>query len=479
MDESRVVRAENPQSKEVFSTTNLRIALQTRLILGEDALKLDKINLGKVAPEQLSEIKPETIGKINRASTKERSDYWQGKGTFDQQLKSWCDSMIKYYNDPRFTEKEALEIYHHYFGENKSESNINIYADEVIANHTQNGKINFDQLNQNLPKIIKMAHIFGGNSSEIIEDLILARAKLSDPAKKQELIDQVNEEKTIDDSPTLRINYLNPDEERLLKWLDQNEQVEIKTNKSEPSPPVVIQEKLTKKIFNIEAQDIDFSVSYEQNRKAADQFIAVLRDPKHLKTSPTYLFHDYGFVFDGNNGGTIDNPELLATRYHLPFATYSNHLIPEVSHSNLVIRGPHFDPQDSRWKITIYNPYQLDIKEETLENVHNQQEALAKISYNKLWGKEYLINNEDISFVNDPELRPYLDALVNAKLAPFQRDMINCYPYCFFVGSMLNALKPGQTDFKTQGITQFSKDYQLDLADRDEVLKRLRQHTQP
>lgn len=443
-----------PVTKEIFSTIRQPVALQARLILGGEALNPKNINLEKVTSEQLSGIKPETVEKINQASTRERLDYWKDKGTFDQQLKSWCGEMVKYANDPRFTEKEALNYYDHYFGKNKGESNINIYIDEIIEGFTQNGKINFDLLNQNLPNIKKTANIFGGNSSEIIEDLILARTKFFDSAKKQELIKQINEEKTIDGSPTLRLNQLNPDEERLLKWLSGDSQHET--------------------------QEIDFTVSYEQNRKAADQFKAVIRDPKHLKTDPnwpTYLNHDYGFVFDKNNGGTINNPELLAVRYHLPFATYSNHLIPEVSHSNLVIRGPHLDSQDNHWKINIYDPYQSDVREETLAGVQNQQEALTKISYNKLWEKEFLQNNEDISFVNDPELRSHIDVLTNAKLAPFQQDMINCYPYCFFVGSMLNALKPGQTDFKTQGLVQFSKDYQLNILDREEVLKRLKQHT--
>ncbi len=458
-------KTEPVKSKEMFSTTNERVALQTRLILGGEALSSNKKDFGKIKPEELTTVKQETVDKINHASTKERSDYWQNKGAFDQQLKSWCDSMVKYQNNPDFTEKEALETYHHYFGEKKGEPNINIYVDEIIAGHTQNGTINFGLLSQDLPGIKKMAHIFGGNSSEIIKDLILARAKLTDPARKQKLIEQANEEKTVDGSPTLRINWLNPEEDRLLKWLSGNEQQLSPAEKKATS----------------EVRDVYFTVSYEQNRKAADQFIAVLRDPKHLKTSPdwptTYLVHDYGFVFE-TNVGTVGNPELLSTRYHLPFAYYSNHLIPEVSHANLVIRGPHLDPQDNRWKITIYNPYQLDMREEILENVHNQQEALAKISYNKLWENEYLKNNEDISFVSDPELRPYLATLTNAKLAPFQRDMINCYPYCFFVGSMLNALKPGQTEFKTQGIAQFSKDFQLKILDRDEVLRRLKQHTQ-
>ena len=235
----------NLPTKEIFNTARQTVALQTRLVLGGEALNPNKINLGKITPEQLSEIKPTTIVKINQASTKERLDYWKDKGTFDQQLKSWCDSMVRYYNDPRFTEKEALKLYHHYFGENKGESNINIYADEIIANFTQNEKINFDQLNQNLPEIKKRANIFGGNSAEIIEDLILARAKLTDPAKKQELIEQVNEEKTIDNSPTLRLNYLNSEEKMSLRWLFNEKPIVVTTPPSpqpeppEPKPPVL------------------------------------------------------------------------------------------------------------------------------------------------------------------------------------------------------------------------------------------------
>lgn len=238
---------EIPAAKEVFSTAKQTVALQTRLILGGEALSSNKTNLNKVDPEMLSGIKQETINKIAVASTKERSDYWQGKGTFDQQLKSWCDSMVKYYNNPKFTEEVALKYYYHYFGENKSESNINVYVDEVIAAHTQNELINFDQLYQNLPGIKKLSHIFGGNSSEIIEDLILARAKLADPAKKQELIEQVNEEKTVDGSSTIRLNWLNPDEERRLRWLEPNaKQIAVKIDKPElPSSKPDVPENLT------------------------------------------------------------------------------------------------------------------------------------------------------------------------------------------------------------------------------------------
>lgn len=462
---------EVPAAKETFSTTKQTVALQTRLLLGGEALNPDKLDLKKVSDENLRDISNQTFDILSIASTNERSQYWQEKSegdaslnSYETQMKSWVSDVVKFVNQENFTEKEAMDMYNTYFiGEGKI-SAIDRYVISIVNELSQLKQsktgVNLDEiLEQGLPEIKKMANIFGGNSSEIIENLILARAKLTDPAKKQELIEQANEEKTVEGSPTLRLNWLNPDEERLLNWLDS------------PILPISTEARQTK-----ETPDVDFTVSYEQNRKAADQFIAVLRNPKHLKTDPNwpnYLNHDYGFVFDKNNGGTIANPELLAVRYHLPFATYSNHLIPEVSHANLVIHGPFLDSQDNKWKITIYDPYQLDAREEILENVHNQQEALAKISYNKLWEREFLQNNEDLSFTNDPELRSYYEVLTNAKLAPFQQDMINCYPYCFFVSSMLNALKPGQTNFKTHGIDQFLSDYHLKIKNRDEVLKKL------
>jgi len=272
---------ESPQSKEIFSTSNQRVALQTRLILGGEALNPKNIYLEKVAPIELSTIKPETIDKINHASTEERADYWKNKGSFDQQLKSWCNSMVEFYNDPHFTKKEALEIYHRYFGGNKSESNINIYVDEVITDNTQNGVINFDQLNQNLSEIKKGANIFGGNSAEIIEDLILARAKLSDPEKKQELIEQANEEKTIDNSPILRINYLNSNEERLLRWLNQDksptEEVVIQvnlTNELAKTNPELYKKTLLEKIKNENPKMYSiWELLCKNNRTSADKLI--------------------------------------------------------------------------------------------------------------------------------------------------------------------------------------------------------------
>ena len=222
MPEGSTPNTEQPRPKEIFSTANKKVSLEARLILGGEALSPKKTDLAKVTPKQLSEVKPETISIINNASTGERSDYWKTKGgNFDQHLQSWTTSLVGYMNDESFTTKEALAIYERYFSGEKTASNINLFVSDRLNEYTKDGKIDFDGLNQDMPAIKKLANIFGGNSSELVESLIFVKAKLSDLTKKQELINQVNEEKTVDQSPILRLNWLNPEEERLLIWLNQ------------------------------------------------------------------------------------------------------------------------------------------------------------------------------------------------------------------------------------------------------------------
>lgn len=238
MAEGPTPNTEQSRPKEIFSTANKKVALEARLILGGVALSPQKKDLNKVTPKQLAEIKPETISIINNASTGERSDYWKTKGgSFGQQLQSWTASLVGYMNDESFTTKEALAIYERYFSGEKTESNINLFVNNKLGEYIKDGKIDFDSLNRDMPNIIKLANIFGGNSSELIESLILAKAKLADQTKKQELITQINEEKTIDQSPILRLNWLNTDEERLLTWLNRGGATKISTPSPQPQPP--------------------------------------------------------------------------------------------------------------------------------------------------------------------------------------------------------------------------------------------------
>ena len=154
-------------------------------------------------------------------------------------MKSWATDVVKFVNQENFTEKEAMDLYNTYFtGDNKT-SAIDRYVGSVVHQFSQlkesNHEANLDELlNQGLPEIKKMANIFGSNSSELVEASIRAKLKLIDEGTKQEFISQANEEITTPQNPQLRINYLNPDEERLLTWLDQNQTL-TNTRRSSPS----------------------------------------------------------------------------------------------------------------------------------------------------------------------------------------------------------------------------------------------------
>lgn len=217
-------------SQEVVGPANQRVALQTRLILGGEALKPAKTGLKKIEPSQLQDVAEDTYTKLSSASTNERSSFWQNKSqsdptlsSFDEQIKVWAKSVVTYMKDEKFQEEDALEMYLKYFGKEDGSSDINLFVEDVLTKYVKPDEgLDYDTLEEHLPEIKKLAGIFGGNSSELIEALIYAKAKLLDPVKKQELITQVNEKKTVDQTSVLRIDLLDADEDRLLKWLDIN-----------------------------------------------------------------------------------------------------------------------------------------------------------------------------------------------------------------------------------------------------------------
>ena len=250
-------RTEAVRSSEIYSTTNLRTALQTRLILGGEALRPEKKDLSAVTADSLTGINTSTYEKLSQASTNERRSFWEQKASTDQELAgfdnqylAWQQGVMNFVNqskDPQhkqvlskltavgvnwniFTDQQANKIYDRYFkSRSKTASNIQAFVNDIIASY--NG--DYQAIKSDLLTIKKLANIFGGNSSELVEAAIEAQLKIKTPDKKQELIDQANESKTIDNSPTLRLNWLNPDEERLLRWLSGEQPIVVKT----PPPP--------------------------------------------------------------------------------------------------------------------------------------------------------------------------------------------------------------------------------------------------
>src|SRR3989304_9131405 len=110
MAEHSQLPREKVGSTEKFSTSNQTVSLQTRLILGGNSLSPKKTDLEKVSADELTQIKPETFEKIGNASTNERASYWEGKGSYDQQLESWVNSLVAFMGNPQFTQKEASAL---------------------------------------------------------------------------------------------------------------------------------------------------------------------------------------------------------------------------------------------------------------------------------------------------------------------------------------------------------------------------------
>jgi hypothetical protein len=237
------------KSPEVFTTAKQTVALQARLLIGAESLDPNNLKLQKVSAEGLKDISQETFNKLNIASTNERMDYWKNKAstdpslnTYKAQMKSWASDVVKFVNQENFTEKEAMDMYETYFIGDGKISAIDRYVINIVNEMKQlkqsKTDVNLDEiLEQGLPEIKKMANIFGANSSELIEASIRAKLNLIDENKKQEFVNQINEEVVVSQAPQTRLNHLNSDEDRLLRWLDQNQTLNIsKSQDQRPNP---------------------------------------------------------------------------------------------------------------------------------------------------------------------------------------------------------------------------------------------------
>lgn len=89
-------------------------------------------------------------------------------------------------------------------------SNLNQFIEDIIQAYHGN----WEEISQGLDAIEWYAGIFGETSSQVIKELIVTKMKLTDEAKKQELITQVNETQEIEGKLTIRINWFNGEEKR-------------------------------------------------------------------------------------------------------------------------------------------------------------------------------------------------------------------------------------------------------------------------
>lgn len=461
---------EQPLSHEPLQPYESRVGLQTRLLLGGEALNPDKTDLPEVAKDALLAFETRDYGIFQDASTAERKAYWQGKenNEFAGQKAAWIQSTVTTFTNEQtqqFFQSQQGRAWSEIFGRLgiSTQSFTNQNAEQLYTRYFEHGKSDIKKFvqdvvrtgaNTDLSAIQWLANIFGSNSSEIVAQLIDAEIKLQ--TQPDVLIQEVNREK--------RINNLQPREKELLDFLSPHRVTQEEQN----IPPI------EQTVPNIDV---------EANREGAERIIRILRDPNRYKTpsiNPRGRFnHDLGHVrlgepFETSWFFSSDLTGLAESKYKLPMAVWA-----PGNHAMLLLKGP-YKTTDGSWKIRTFDPFRQGEQERDLQNFDQWETAPVGeksnmlhangIIANNLAREEIYQNNYDISIANNPDLAPYRQMFVAGKLPRYQYDVSNCVPYTFFANVLLRALKPGATEFKTQGLPQFSQDFGMRIRTVEEIM---------
>lgn len=207
----------------------------------------------------------------------------------------------------------------------------------------------------------------------------------------------------------------------------------------------------------------------KQNITASEQFIKSLRNPSRYSQDPNdlrFMKSSLGCrVEKPSETGWFDLSSVLTMareRYNLPLAIY----VGADHHARLLIRG-YFNTPGGK-KITVYNPFNSGFEEIDVKfDVNGHTIGVLKNTSDKpLQEEEFNL----MKVLESPELAKYRDLLTNIKAFGFQKDTMNCIPYCLFVSAMLHGLEPGITELKRQGIKQFEQDFGVKIITREEIL---------
>lgn len=211
-------------------------------------------------------------------------------------------------------------------------------------------------------------------------------------------------------------------------------------------------------------------VSPIENVHTASIFIRAIRNPEYYQPSTrsditTLINNQNGLEFDSQTGFfNVASVVFTASgRYSLPLAIYISG-----EHARLVVGQP-ITSTEGGTILPVYDPMKGSIT--TIE--HPQSIPLNVGLYcNGLARADLDSGKYDLTYLNDPTLSRYRDSfLLGGKFSALQLqgDYQNCIPYCLFVGAMLSALKPDNTDFKREGISQFQQDFGVRILTREEL----------
>ena len=220
------------RSPEVLSSSHETIALQARLLTGGEALNHTKKELTPVSKETLEKgtgsshlIEQGSI--TERQVAYENEDFTENKRVWAEQVTQRFRENTTFWNSAKGTAwKETFvriginpatldpdQLYDMYFSTGEKPSHER-FVDTVLSNYTNDqGILNYDQLIKDKEALTWIAGMFGANSSEIIIELIQAKANLQ--VHPDAFVSGVNTAQ----NNTTRLNNLTSKEKHLLTFL--------------------------------------------------------------------------------------------------------------------------------------------------------------------------------------------------------------------------------------------------------------------
>jgi len=253
------------RSPEIPAYTEGLVGLQARLLLTGTALNPENTTITQITPDQIKNFPERDYSAYHKVSRNERKEYWnkqKPESTFSAQYEDWASSNTALFtkessapilerlttlqaatgiNLKAFSREEADKLYKKYFSSSSvdkdgSPSNIKLFVNDVLSSYVKDNTFDYTKLKEDLPAIQWLSNLFGETGSELVVQLIDSEAKLLLKDKSEELVKQANEQD--------RINHLDEDEKRILKYIwdganaaQSEEPIVTEPQPKPPAPP--------------------------------------------------------------------------------------------------------------------------------------------------------------------------------------------------------------------------------------------------
>lgn len=509
-----IAAQEAPQGEKPPTFGEYFAALHTRILLGGMAFN-PTAELPEVTKSALIQRNLETRDYMafENGSREQRKAHW-GEGNFDEQKAAWLEDIVSKFNSEQarkffagaqgqqwakvfsglginateFNEDKARQLYEKYLSGTAADQKSKQFIKDILSDP----ELNVEDP-QTLNAISWIGNIFG-NTSKSPEEIKAQIANAADVmvncvyAEKQ-FIDNpdaivglaneihrvpIDNQGNTTDKP--RRNVFSSDEEvRRLNFLWRGLQTQPETTQpatpTSPTQPTGPEPTPQTQEEPAQPQEIVPGVNLKENIRAAEQFIRILRDPTKFTDIPGETdkkMHEFGFKLklplEESWFYVNDTLDMASNRYKMPMALY----VPG-NHAMLALKAPE-ETADGTWKMLVYNPFNAGEEEIILPTYDPSNPLGSHIHTNRLSNAQFQDGSYDLSISNNSELVKYQKEFTEGKLAALQKDGKNCLPYTLFVATLLNGLKPGETDFKRDGIPQFREDFNIRIKTLEEML---------